>query len=308
MKAVVRRVGLASVTLAWSVSTYAGVSHYLPGMMNIRDFFVPEKPGAYAALYLGNYSVDTLADKNGNSVNQATHTTTRDLLGGIPAGASFSANLDVEVEMYAIAPTFIWNTGFQVLGADYAMFLSLPFANTSVGASLDTLTNITLAQRSFETGRSLAVSDSEFNIADLYVQPVWLGWHGKHYDVTAGYGFYAPSGKYDSSDVANTGLGFWGNQFQLSGAYYPFEHKGTALMLAGTYEINGKKDGRDFTQGSHFTLNWGVSQFLPITDDVLLEIGPSGYSQWQVEDNHGADQSQFLIPRIRSTRQAVKSV
>jgi hypothetical protein len=26
----------------------------------------------------------------------------------------------------------------------------------------------------------------------------------------------------------------------------------------------------------------------------LLEIGPSGYSQWQVEDNHGADQPRFL--------------
>lgn len=128
----------------------------------------------------------------------------------------------------------------------------------------------------------------------MYVQPVWLGWHGKHYDVAAGYGFYAPSGKYDISDVANTGLGFWSNQFQLSGAYYPFEHKGTALILAGTYEINGKKEGRNFTQGSHFTLNWGISQFLPIADDVLLEIGPSGYSQWQVEDNHGSDQPRFL--------------
>jgi hypothetical protein len=126
------------------------------------------------------------------------------------------------------------------------------------------------------------------------VQPVFLGWHGKHYDVSTGYGFYAPTGQYNPNDVANTGLGFWGHQFQLAGAYYPFVNKGTALMLAGTYEINQKMQGKDFTQGGHFTLNWGLSQFLPITDNVLLEVGPAGYSQWQVQNNHGADQPSFL--------------
>ena len=57
-------------------------------------------------------------------------------------------------------------------------------------------------------------------------------------------------------------------------------------------ELNAqsKTQGKNFTQGSHFTLNWGLSQFLPITKDVLLEIGPTGYSQWQVQDNHGEDQ------------------
>jgi len=55
-----------------------------------------------------------------------------------------------------------------------------------------------------------------------------------------------------------------------------------------------KTQGKNFTQGSHFTLNWGLSQFLPITKDVLLEIGPTGYSQWQVQDNHGSDQPRFL--------------
>jgi hypothetical protein len=132
-------------------------------MMNIRDFFVPEKPGAYAALYLGNYSVDTLLDKNGNSIDQAHFTANRDI-GPIQAGTSFDANLDVSVEMYAIAPTFMWNTGFQVFGADYAMLLSLPFANTSVGASLDTLTNITLGQQSFSTYRRCLAGDRSIGL------------------------------------------------------------------------------------------------------------------------------------------------
>lgn len=289
-----RRVAWAVAALNWSIPGVAGVSHFLPGMMNIRDFLVPEKEGVYAALYLGNYSTSELHGKQGNTIESATYQANKSLGPGIPAGASVTANIDANVDMYLIAPTLVWNTGYQVLGADYAMLISIPFANTSIGAALDTLTDIKLANRAVSLNKRLSVDDSAFNISDIFVQPFWLGWHGKHYDVSTAYGFYAPSGKYNVDDVANTGLGFWGHQFQLAGAFYPFEHKGTALMLSGTYEVNHETQGKDFTQGGHFTLNWGLSQYLPITDHVLLEIGPAGYSQWQVQDNHGADQSSFL--------------
>lgn len=294
MKKGLCRAAAASAALVWSASGFAGVSHYLPGMMNIRDFLVPEKPGMYAALYLGNYSTQKLKDKNGNTIDKATFEGNTTVGPGIPASFKLTADLDVNVDMFLINPVFLWNTGYKILGADYAMLVALPFANTSIGASLDTFTNITIARRSVSQGRSIAVNDSSFDISDMFVAPLWLGWHGKHYDVSTLYGIYAPTGKYETDDIANTGLGFWSHQFQLSGAYYPFEHKGTALVLAGTYEINHETEGKDFTQGSHFTLNWGLSQFLPVTDDVLLEIGPAGFSQWQVQDNHGADQPLFL--------------
>jgi hypothetical protein len=175
MKHFLRRVAIASATLAWSASGIAGVGHYLPGMMNIRDFFVPEKEGVYAALYLGNYSADKLKDKNGNNIETATFQANRNLGPGISAGLSITANLDAKVDMDLIVPTFVWNTGYKVLGADYAMLISLPFANTSVGASLSTLTNISLANRAVSAGRSLSADDSAIDISDIYVQPLWLG-------------------------------------------------------------------------------------------------------------------------------------
>ncbi|MGR8935760.1 MAG: SphA family protein [Gammaproteobacteria bacterium] len=289
MKHFLRRATVASLLVPCAGPAFAGVGHYIPGMMNIRDFLVPEQPGMYAALYLGNYSTDKLKDKNGNVIDKATFQANRSIGPGIPAGYKVTANLEANVDMDLISPTFVWNSGYKILGADYAMLVALPFANTSIGAALSTLTNITLANRAVSRGRDLAVNDSSFDLSDMFVQPLWLGWHGTHYDIAAAYGFYAPTGKFDQNDVANTGLGMWTNQFQLSGAYYPFEHKGTALMLAGTYEIHGKTQDKDFTQGSHFTLNWGLSQYLPVTDDVVAEFGPAGYSQWQVEDNEGAD-------------------
>ena len=93
----------------------------------------------------------------------------------------------------------------------------------------------------------------------------------------------------------NIGLGFWTHQLQAAGAWYPFENRGTAVTLAGTYEIHHEMEDRDLTPGERFTLNWGVSQYLPLTKDQtwLAEIGASGYSQWQVAEDSGSD-----VPQI----------
>jgi hypothetical protein len=57
-----------------------------------------------------------------------------------------------------------------------------------------------------------------------------------------------------------------------------------------TYQINSSKEGIDVTPGQHPTLNWGISEYLPLSKDqkLLLEIGPSGYDDWQITDDSGS--------------------
>ena len=46
----------------------------------------------------------------------------------------------------------------------------------------------------------------------MYVQPLNLGWHfGKRVDFVAGYGFFAPTGRYTAGASNNVGSGYWGN-------------------------------------------------------------------------------------------------
>lgn len=54
-------------------------------------------------------------------------------------------------------------------------------------------------------------------------------------------------------------------------------------MLAGTYEYHGEKDGSDITPGSHFTLEYGISQYL----GQRLEVGIHGYIQHQIDEDRG---------------------
>ena len=194
--------------------------------------------------------------------------------------------VDPDIDVFALSPTFIWVSPWRVLGARYGAYIAPSFADSSAQVSL----SVARSGRFLDGGFSRSLeADTGMGVGDLFVQPLWLGWSGKHYDVSAGYGFYAPTGD------EGIGLEFWTNQFQLAGAWYPFENRGTAVTLAGTYEIQSEMEDKDLTPGDRVSLNWGVSQYLPLTKDQtwLAELGASGYSQWQVEEDSGADVRQI---------------
>ena len=92
-------------------------------------------------------------------------------------------------------------------------------------------------------------------------------------------------------DPDNIGYGFWTHQWQTAAAWYPFENKGTAVTGVATYEYHSEKEDFDVQPGENVTLNWGVSQYIPLTSDqhLLLEIGPAGWNGWQVSADSGSD-------------------
>lgn len=271
LKKIVHRVVITVFSMAilvYSNSLIAGeLGHYMPGVASIRDFVVPE-PGFYYQQYNLFYTTDTYKDRNGNGVNTIGSNT-----------------LDVDVDTFAIAPTFIWVSPWKILGATYAAYASPSIVNTSIQAALSTTTNY-----------GVSIDESEWGFGDLYVRPVWLGWNNPHTAFSLAYGVYAPTGDYTSGASDNTGLGFWTHEFQGGLTVYPWVHQGTAIMLTGTYEIHHDKEGADITPGNRFSLDYGISQYVPVNkaETLLLELGLSGYSQWQVADDSGADVVEIL--------------
>jgi hypothetical protein len=260
------------------------IGHYAPGVANIRDFAVPE-PGFYAVVYNYNYRTDSLNDANGNKTSSVT-------IGG-RVGPGTTLDVSVDLNAYTLVPTFLWVPKMKVLGGRYGLLVAPTFTNLSLNGALSSATGIA---RSAEA--------AQFNIGDILVEPAWLGWTGKHYDVSYSYGFYIPAGKYKTTTVTlpvvgavtaeaqdNTGYGFWTNQNQGSLYLYPWADKRMAIQNSLTWEIHRGKRNFDLTPGQNLTWNWGVSQYLPLKKDqsVLLEVGPAGYSSFQVSDDTGAD-------------------
>ena len=281
-----KTLALGSVILIAAMTTvtvYAGeIGHFVPGVPNIRDLAVPE-PGFYGVIYNYGYLTTRLNDADGNKISSVT----------IGPNGGVTLNVGVNVNLYALAPAFIWVANKKVLGAKYGAYFSPTFANASINGELSSASGV---------GRS--PSTGQFNIGDIFVQPVWLGWTGKHYDLSYGYGFYIPAGKYKTTTVTlpvvgavkaeaadNIGLGFWTNQNQGALYLYPWADRRMAVENALTWEIHRNKRGFDLTPGQDLTWNWGVSQYLPLKKDssILLEVGPAGYSSFQVSDDSGTD-------------------
>jgi hypothetical protein len=260
----------------------ADAGHYVGGMMDIRDYFVPD-PGFYAALYNYFYSADRYNDQSGHKINSLTISPSPGQ--GVPLDVSLNLN------MYVLAPALIWVSPWEILGAKYGAYVAGTFANASI-------------QNAIYTTRGFGGSGSQATFApgDLFVQPVWLGWTLPHWDFTAAYGFYAPVGKYSTTTLTipggsltvpasdNIGLGYWTQQAQAGGAWYPWTNHATAVTAVMTYEYNSPQQGTDVFYGQNLWLNWGISQYLPLTRDekLLLEVGPAGYYEWQISDTTGS--------------------
>jgi len=272
-----------ALALVTTVAQAGEIGHYAGGFMNIRDFLVPE-PGFYGAVYNYFYTTDRINDRNGNKVSTVTVNP-----GG---GPGVTLGVDVNVDMYVLAPSLIYVTDIKSLGIKYGALISPTFANASLEGALSTA-----------TGRGGSVGGSTFDVGDLLVQPVWLGKTIEHWDFSLAYGFYAPIGQYNTEIVTlpggatvktespdNIGFGFWTHQFQGAAAWYPWADKRMAVTTALTYELHDKKDGFDLTPGQNLTFNWGISQFLPLKKDhsLLLEVGPAGYDSWQITDDTGS--------------------
>jgi hypothetical protein len=126
------------------------------------------------------------------------------------------------------------------------------------------------------------------------------------------YGFYAPIGKYETTTVrgvtfessGDLGLGYWTQQVQGGVAWYPWTNKATAVTAVLTYEYNDIQQDTGIRYGQVLTLNWGISQYLPLNkaQTLLLEIGPAGYDAFQISDTTG---QQFGNPGDHSRVQAV---
>jgi hypothetical protein len=228
---------------------------YVPGQYGLNAGAIPDPGFTYANLSL-NYSAGQLNNSNGNALPNITGT------------YSFWVNENL----------FYYVPKHKFLGAYYFPYVVLPFANGSLVAAI--------------VGTNLSANGGGQGLADIYVQPVNLGWHLKHADVAVGYGFTAPTGRFTPGASTNVWSGYWGNDFTTNTTVYLTKNKATTANLATIWEIHGQKDGTNITPGQAFTDEWGFGQILPLKKDFtrLLQLGAIGYDQWQVTGNSGTTQ------------------
>jgi hypothetical protein len=211
-------------------------------------------PGIYVLLPFGQLNADEIKDGDGNTV-----ASTR--FGGF--------------DLRAIPATVIGVTPRKILGANYGFMVALPFS-TIVPERVDE-----------------DVDDpTDWGFTDMYVVPLYLGWHTPRADFVAGYGFYAPTGRYEPRATDNVGLGMWSHEIQGGVTAYADAEKKVSLATTAFFEMHSKKKDLDLKVGNMLTLEGGAAYNLP---KIGGAFGLAYFAQIKVSDDSGSDIPELLL-------------
>jgi hypothetical protein len=242
------------------------IGAYIPGLINPRDFANPGTSGLVAIDYNVFFSADQYYDRNGNKVNSI------DLpgdLGSIPLDVDISGYLNALAIAY-VSPELPFLGNPRYIAAIAPMYVTADF-------------RVAFSELADE---DLVVDGGTGGFGDLGFAPLYLTWAlgEDKFDITAGYMFTAPTGRYETGGDDNIGLGYWNHVFQVFTYYYLLQ-KATALYLGNTFETHSKLKDVDVRPGNRYTLEYGLSQYLSERFEVTVQGGHS----WQVGEDSGDD-------------------
>jgi hypothetical protein len=227
-----------------SLSQAQPAAHYVPGIEGIKGASLPP-PG----FYLRDYNAFYYADRFNNG------------------DGSENKGADPKAFIYANVPRLIWITDAQVLGGNLGVDALLPIQYTDL--------RITTPGGTFK--------DSTFGLGDVFFEGTWSR-HLQQFDLSLGYGVWAPSGDSSPGLTTRAGLGYWTHMLTAGATWYVDSDKKWALSLLNRYEINMEKDDTDITPGQAYTLEWGASYALT----KAMDLGIVGYYQQKVTTDSGS--------------------
>ena len=167
-----------------------------------------------------------------------------------------------------IPTTIILVTPKKLFGANYGIMAALPFSTIRPERA------------------SLQGNESGWGYNDTYVVPLYLGWHTPRADFIAGYGFFAPTGRYEAGATDNVGLGMWSQEIQGGATVFLDAAKKFSVATTAYLEFHSDKKDQDLKVGTLLTLEGGAAYNVP---KIGGEFGVGYYLQTKLTDDSGAD-------------------
>jgi hypothetical protein len=226
--------------------------HNLKGDFGVNAGTQPG-PGTYLLLPYDQWNADAIKDADGN-----------------PFLASQFKGFDLRV----VPITVVAVTKKKILGANYGVMAAIPFSTIKPEVADET------------------ADQTEWGFTDMYVVPLYLGWHLARADVLAGYGFTAPTGRYQAHATDNVGLGMWSHELQGGVTAYLDGAKKISLATTAFLEMHSKKKDLDLKVGTLLTLEGGAAYNVP---KIGGAFGIAYHLQNKLSDDSGADVPVLLL-------------
>jgi hypothetical protein len=264
---------LIACTPGIALADEGGVSFWIPGTFGSLPAVPQQAPGWSEATFYWHDSVSA-----GGDVARAREIT----IGRIPANATanVNANVNSNIDLGALVATYTFAT--PVFGGQASAGLTGFYGpnNTSLAGSLTG----TLATPSgtFPFSRFDSINSSITAFGDLYPQ-FTLKWNsGVHNYMTYITGDI-PVGAYDSTRLANLGIGHWA--IDAGGGYTYFDQKtGHEFSAVLGFTYNTINPSTQYQNGVDMHLDWGASQFVT----KQWQVGLVGYLYQEIGCDSGS--------------------
>ncbi len=234
-------------TVVYSNTAFAGLSHYIPGGLGIKNASCPP-PGTWYAGYNQYYTADTYKDDKGHT----------------------SSTMDMDISVLVNVNQFAWVTEKKFLGANYGvdLFVPLVYTDLSIKAMGVTVTD-----------------DQRFSLGDLFIDPLILCWYGSKWDGFFASGAYLPTGKHDNP--ASPGKGYFTFMHQGGATFHFDQEKSWSASARGRFLHSTKDSDTDIRPGNEAIFEYGIGKEIPLKNGSIFNAGVIGYSYAQLTEDSG---------------------
>ncbi|HTQ51018.1 MAG TPA: transporter [Candidatus Acidoferrales bacterium] len=213
-----------------------GTTHYISGSYTDFCGMPPSQPG----LYLANYFLDY-----GNGEVSASKQLP---LGGI-FGAGVTANSQAEV------PMAIYAYPFSLYDITFSSGISVPYLWEDV--------KVTASYDRNGTQISGAREQSINGLSDIEMFPIMAAWTNGDFTVGGMFNVFAPTGDFDTGQLANPGMGYW--TFEPMVAFSWLSSKiGTEFTVFTGVDFNTENTTTDYQSGDVFHVDATLAEHVPL--------------------------------------------
>ena len=265
---------LVAIRLQWDNSTMIRVLRIFALGCSVLSFLVNESfaaEGGYSNYVPGTYGDFAAAVEPTSkwTLRNDFYYYTADGDSSVRSGLT---EVGVDVEIIADYLTILYKPDFKIFGASYA-----------VGAFLTPVARVDIDSDLSKGSFRISSKDDETNLGDQTFIPGILFWNSGNFHFSLAEYIVVPVGKYDSDDLANTGLNYWTFDTDLAVNYLNPE-TGQDYSINVGYNYNTKNSDTHYQTGEEVHIDYMINQFF----SESFAIGIQGFYLNQVGSDSGS--------------------
>lgn len=172
--------------------------------------------------------------------------------------------LDFKVSANAVVPRLVWVTDKKLFGGQVAHALLVPLVNLNVNLN--------------------GTGQRKSGVGDINLTPLALGYHhSPHLHSIVALDIFAPTGRFNQTDMANIGRNYWAIQPVVTASYN--DRAGWNADVKVMYDVNFKNRDTNYKSGQEFHVDYALG--CGFKQNWVAGVGGYAYKQITTDEKNG---------------------